>query len=191
MELHLKNSQYCHWKTKPVWFLGLPIDETLSWKPHINKIANKLSRIVGLLKKVRNFLPSKALLQIYNSLFLPHLNYSILAWGYLCDRITKLQKQAIRTICFTTFNAHTEPLFKQLNILKLSDIMLTRSLKFYYRYSKNELPGYFKQMFSPILATHPYATRNRNVPLIPAPSYNLTKKRIRYYIPKVRTIYLK
>ena len=63
--------------------------------------------------------------------------------------------------------------------------MLTRSLKFYYRYSKNELPGYVKQMISPILATHPYATRNQNAPLIPAPSYNLTKKRIRYYIPKV------
>ena len=51
---------------------------------------------------------------IYNSLFLPHLNYSILAWGFTSDRILVLQKQAIRLISSAGFRAHTEPLYKEL-----------------------------------------------------------------------------
>ena len=125
-------------------FLGLMLDEKLSWKPHINKIANKLSRIIGLLKKLRHYLPPKGLLLMYNSLFLPHLNYAILAWGYSGDRIAKLQKQAIRLLCSARSNAHTEPLFKKLNTLKFCDLMHARALKFYFRHSNSELPRYFE-----------------------------------------------
>ena len=80
-------------KTSEFNFLGLQIHETLSWTPHINMISNKLSRIVGILKRLRHYIPLTGLLLIYNSLFLPHLNYSILAWGHSCDRVFKLQKR--------------------------------------------------------------------------------------------------
>ena len=165
-------------------FPGLLLDDKLSWKAHIDKIANKLSIIVGILK-IRSFLPSKGLLLMYNSLFLPHLNYAILAWGYSCDRIVKLQKQAIRLICSARFNAHTEPLFKKLNTLKLYDLMQARALNFFYRYSNNELPRYFDQMFSTTYATHPYPTRNRNAPQRAMPNRSLTKKTTRFYVPSV------
>ena len=114
-------------KTSEFNFLGLQIHETLSWTPHINKISNKLSCIIGILKRLRNSIPLSGLLLICNSLFLPHLNYSILAWGHSCERIFKLQKKAVRLICNTNFYAHTEPLFKQLNILKVHDILYLKA----------------------------------------------------------------
>ena len=120
---------------------------------------------------------------MYNSLFLPHIYYSILAWGYSCDRISKLQKTAIRLICSTQFHAHTEPLFKELNILKISDLMHLKALKFYYRYTKNEVPGYFNNMFSTLPTTHTYPTRHRDTPRYAIPRHISAEKCIRYYIP--------
>ena len=60
-------------------FLGLTIDEHLSWKPHIQKISNKIARTLGIMCRLKNFLPTQILRILYNSLILPHLQYSILA----------------------------------------------------------------------------------------------------------------
>ena len=61
--------------------LGLTISDTLEWKSHVQKIANKLKHI----------LPASISLMLYNSLLLPQLNYCILAWGHNCKRLIKLQ----------------------------------------------------------------------------------------------------
>ena len=164
-------------------FLGLFVNETLNWNTHVNKIATKLSRLIGMFKRIHKFLPVKTLLLIYNSLFLPHLNYSILAWGYSWDRIFKLQKSAIRLICHERYNAHTDPLFKSLKLLKLQDIYKHKALKFYYRYSQNQIPEYFKNMFDFPTLTHPYETRNRHIPQLPISKLNKTSNCIRYHIP--------
>ena len=59
---------------------------------------------------------------IYNALILPRINYGLLVWGYENEKIFKLQKKAIRLISLAKYNAHTEPLFKTLNLLKINDI---------------------------------------------------------------------
>ena len=71
-------------------FLDITINEHLNWKDHIDKISNKISKTMGILNKLKHFIPQKAKLHIYNSLILSHLNFGILAWGYQCDRIFKL-----------------------------------------------------------------------------------------------------
>ena len=59
---------------------------------------------------------------IYFALVAPYLNHGILAWGSASnshlDRLFKLQKRAIRLINHSSFYAHTEPIFKDLKILK-------------------------------------------------------------------------
>ena len=60
-------------------FLGLIIDNQI-WKQHLLH-ANKISKTVGLLTKLKYTLPSKVLLMIYNSLVYSHLNYCSLMWG--------------------------------------------------------------------------------------------------------------
>ena len=141
-------------RTNEFDFLGLIINENLNWNAHINKILNKTSRAIAILKRLHKLLPTSTLLLIYNSLLLPHISYSILAWGFTCDRVLKLQKTAIRLLCHTHFYAHTEPLFKKLNVLRVSDLFKQKALNFYYRYCKNELPGYFRDMFATLPTTH-------------------------------------
>ena len=147
-------------------FLGLKIDSHLTWTPHINFVANKLSRINGILHKLKHFLPPDILLIIYTALFQSHLNYGITCWGHAApntSRIARISKKAIRAITLSKYNSHTTPLFKAMNILKLEDTYKLSCLKFYHKNIHNEVPIYFSSMFN----TGP----NTRVPApVPAPS---------------------
>ena len=123
--------------------VGVTINECLAWSPYTDKIANKISKYVGLLKKLKHYLPASILKILYCSLILPYLNYGSLAWGFDAKRIFKLQKRALRCINNSKFNVHTEPLFKQLNLLKIYDIFLLNCTKFYFKLCHCLLPSYF------------------------------------------------
>ena len=73
-------------------FLGLIINEHLNWNNHIDHISLKISRVIGILTRLRHTVPIDVLLLLNNSLLLPHINYSLLVWGHNPFRITKLQK---------------------------------------------------------------------------------------------------
>ncbi len=73
-------------------FLGLSLDEHLTWKCHINKISNKISQCMGILNILKHFLPIQTKILIYNLLVLSHLTFGILLWGYKCEKAFKLQK---------------------------------------------------------------------------------------------------
>ena len=100
-------------------FLGIVLNHHLNWHSHTNIIANKICKIIGILNKLKHILPRQILSNIYTSLVTPHLNYGILLWGHDATRIDKLQKKAIRTIKKSKYNAHTEPIFKKIQLLKL------------------------------------------------------------------------
>ena len=76
-------------------FLGLTLDSSLSFKFHLTKIKNKISRVIGLLHKLKHIFLSYISRMIYNSLVLLHMNYSLLAWGANCHSIELLQKKAV------------------------------------------------------------------------------------------------
>ena len=65
-------------------FLGVILDETLNWSKHIKTIISKMSRYVGIMYKVKKYLPLTARLQIYHSFVQSHLNYCSLVWGFTC-----------------------------------------------------------------------------------------------------------
>ena len=68
-------------RTCYVKFLGVLLDENLSWKYHLTELSKKLARTCGMFFKVRHFLPINILVCLYNSLFSPFLQYGILVWG--------------------------------------------------------------------------------------------------------------
>ena len=86
-------------KTK---FLGIIIDENLTWQNHINGISKTISRNIGVLNKVKYFMPQRILHTLYCTLVLSYVNYGILVWGSACktylEKIHKLKKWAIRAI---------------------------------------------------------------------------------------------
>ena len=144
-------------------FLGVIIHEKMNWEHHVNKIANKINRYIGLMNKLKNILPVATLKTLYDSLILPHLNYGNLAWGLSAGRLIQLQKRAVRVMSGSKYNAHTEPIFKSYNTLKFEDIYKLNALKFYYKYSHKELPSYFQEFcLERGSDVHTYNTRYRN-----------------------------
>ena len=164
-------------------FLGITLDENLSWNNHIQKISNKISRNVGCLYRLKHFLPLHTLKLLYNSLILPYLQYGVLLWGFKFARIFKLQKKAVRAITRSKYNAHTDPLFQNLELLKIEDIFKINLLKFQFKLVNEKLPHYFSTIFTKDELSHNYNTRNRDSFRNPTPNYSSSVNTIRYYLP--------
>ena len=133
-------------------FLGLTLNQHMNWKSHLDILSNKIARAIGILNRLKHFIPVHVKLTIYFLIYC-HFNYGILAWGNDCQRITTLQKKCIRTITNSKYNDHTDPLFSKLKLLKLPDFFNLQQLKFYYKYIKGDLPEYFKSLNFLIIIT--------------------------------------
>ncbi len=64
-----------------------------------------------------------------NSVIVSHINYSILAWSYEHNRISK---RAVQIISLSKYNAYIEPIFKTLKLLKVKYMLKLNELNFYY-----------------------------------------------------------
>ena len=134
-------------------YLGLILQANLSWNKHISHISLKVSKTIGILNRLKSIYPRKVLLTLYNTLILPHFNYCILSWGSVLrenHQLHLLQKKAIRIITNSNYIAHTEPLLKELELLKITCMFILSLWKFYYKLMTNQLPVYFAIM-KPVL----------------------------------------
>ena len=149
-------------------FLGITLDEGLTWKNHFDLIKTKISKTIGVFYRLAKTFPEEILVTLYNSLIASHLNYGILAWGRVATRLEKLQKKAIRLLTNTSskYIAHTNPLFKRLELLKIVDIFKLRVLKSCYNIYNGLLPAYFNVFLDFITREPPRVLRN---PLIHQP----------------------
>ena len=62
-------------------YLGLMIDSNLLWKYHIESICHEISKSIGIIAKIRHYVPRRVLLSVYNSSIVPYLTYGICGWG--------------------------------------------------------------------------------------------------------------
>ena len=89
-------------KVRKFSYLGVFLDETLSWKDHIEYVSSKVSRWLGLLSQIRACLTLEASKQVYNSLVQPLFDYADAAWGEIsegcCKKLQRLQNRAARII---------------------------------------------------------------------------------------------
>ena len=165
-------------------FLGLTINENLNWSAHTNKISNKISRSIGIINKLKNYIPTHIKLILYYSLILSHLQYCILIWGYQPGRLLKLQKKAERIITNSKYNAHTEPIFKHLDLLKFNDLVKLNELKFFYKYSHQTLPQKINEIpIQPNHTIHQHNTRSRYQIHTQLVKHEYAKKCLEYQLP--------
>ena len=131
-------------RTKEVTFLGVILDENLSWKSHISHIAGKISKSVGIIGRSRPCLTKLALKTLHYSLVYPYFQYCIIVWGSTyptnLNRLVLLQKRIVRIVNKKPFDAHTDPLFRDLKFLKFIDIYFLHLGKLMYSYNNNFLP---------------------------------------------------
>ena len=150
-------------RVKFVNFLGVLLDEHLSWKYHFSELSKKLARTCGMLFKTRNLLQVDVLLCLYNALFLSFLQYGLIFWGQTyasyTEPIFRLQKKAVRAISFQPRMFPSLPIFKGLKLLKLSDIFELRLLTFVFDSINKTSPDCFHNFFLFSSSVHQYSTR--------------------------------
>ena len=118
-------------------FLGITIDQNITWTQLIRKISIKISRIT--------YISQYILRLIYNSRIHPHLIYGQNIWGFKHKRITILQKKAVRILAFRPYISHSTSAFKELKIPMLKNLYTIQLYKIYYKNIHNILPVYFQR----------------------------------------------
>jgi len=171
-------------------FLGLHLNTHMTWNTHISVISKRISRVIGLIYKMKPILPFNIVLSLYNTLILPHLNYCLLSWGQNTESLLLLQKRALRAVFSAGFNAHTEPLFKICNLLKIDDIYRTKVLLFYHNLKHNALPIYFTS-FNPMYSNGNILYSFRSPKYItPSFAHEYIKVTLRYQLPNLLNHYI-
>ena len=144
-------------------YLGIMMDKNLNWKSHISFITSKIKRNIGIISKARHYLPLPLLVNLYYSFIYPYLTYGIIVWGHTypstLNPLLILQKRTLRIMTFSTFQAHTNPIFISLNILKFPDLVFLHTALFMYDFNNNNLPACFHSFFTSVKNTHSYNTR--------------------------------
>ena len=144
-------------------FLGVNIDNNLTWKLHINYIATKISKGVGILLHLSKELPKNTLSLIYKTLIQPYTTYCCITWGFTChtyiDKILSI-KNAIRIITHSQTCSHSSPLIKQLKFLNIYQIIKLQATLFMFDLLNYILPNTFEHKFLPTDKCHSYKSRN-------------------------------
>ena len=137
-------------------FLGVLIDETLTWNNHIGSVLKKIFKSTGIISKIRHYTNQNTSKLLYHALVYPYLTYANLAWGNTypskLQKLMSVQKKIVRLITFKSYSEHTEPLFKKLNLLniyKINDYLT--SLFIFQFYNMNNMPEIFNNFFKTII----------------------------------------
>ena len=144
-------------------FLGIIIDNQLTWKSHISYVSSKVSKSIGIICRLKFLLNKSTLKTLYFSLVYPYLFYGAIIWGNTynsrLERLRILQKKIIRIITNSPYLAHTNPLYSSESILKLDDIIKLEIATFMYLVENNQAPSTFENVFKHNNEIHSHNTR--------------------------------
>ena len=160
-------------------YLGVHMDNKLSWNVHTNHIKLRLSKGISMLAKIRHYVPEPVRRSLYFTFINSHTGYNLLNWGTApstyTDLISAKTRKAIRLISFASKDDPALPLFKKHSILPLDkDFELKQSI-FMWKLENDLIPR--------SLASNFRINRNRVIPIINR--LESSAKHITYAGPKV------
>ena len=156
-----------------VKFLGVHLDQHLTWNNHIAQIASKISKNTGILSHVAHILPTHVRLNLYYSLIHPFLSYCNMVWAsnYVprLKRLILLQRKAVRIIAGPCFQLSTAQKFHNFKIPNLEQIKTIQICEFMFKYRSLALPNIFDGYFHSTSEFHHYEVRSasnyRGIPI--------------------------
>ena len=148
-------------------FLGLLIDENLSWKNHIAMVTNKLSKISGVLHRLKYIYIRNMFWWLYINHCLFHILITALFFGVIISTLfLNCRKKLLELLQIAHYIAHSEPILKGLSLVKVQDMYELKILKFLYKLHANDFPRYFDVYRSHLNKIEiPYALRPHLLPV--------------------------
>ena len=149
-----------------VKLLGIHIDTKLSWDTHINMLKNRLRSSLFMFKSCKNYLDLKCRLMFYYSHFYSYIQYGISIWGSMLKKsdlkqLSIAQRKFIRCIVNAKYNAHTDPIYKELKLLKIESIIKLEQVKLFYKINNRSCPSEILKEFK---FNYGKSTRNKSNP---------------------------
>ena len=164
-------------KTK---YLGMIVDDSLTWEDHIDYITLKINRGIGIIRRVRQLIPEKALLLLYQTLIDPYFRYCSTVWGQ-CGETVKDKLQALQNRTATSIAKVKYEHADHLQLLLKFGWLSVRSLisygmgVFMHKTLNGLAPNSMPEIFEKHADIHQYSTRSANVDGILIPHRNLSK----------------
>ena len=175
-------------------FLGVHIDNALTWKYHIDHICSKVSKNTGIILKARKILQSETLLTLYYSFILPYFNYCIHIWGSTFEshlsKVQIKQKKIVRIICGVPPMTPTLPLFKKMALLNIKQLYEYSIGMLMYKIHHSMTPPILN-MFVRNADIHEHSTRQHSHLHIPKCRTELGKRFIKYQGAIIWNMYLR
>ena len=129
--------------SKHVKYLGIYLDNFLSWHKQEQDMRTRLSRAAGMLCKIRHYVNFHTLKMVYHGIFSSILTYGSLIWGQhnrIVSRLQTIQNKAIRYMTFKSKRTTANPLFKEAGILNLHDFIIQQNCLFAHDSINRNLP---------------------------------------------------
>ena len=132
-------------------YLGVHVDQYLSWDVHIAEMMKKISRALGMIRHAKQYLPLSVLQTMYRSMVEPYFRFCCPVCG-VCgttalNKLQKLQNRAARIVTNSPYRMSAPPIIKQLGWLTVNDLIETETLKMVYRSINHEAPEYLTGLF--------------------------------------------
>ena len=148
-----------------VKYLGIVVDDRLTWKEHVSYISKKISRNLGAIKRSRQCITVDSTTALYRTLIEPYLRYCCNVWGScgnaLLHRLQTLQNRAVHVITNTSHeNADHELLLNHLDLLSVEQIIQFDKLCVIYKMVNGLAATNTMDLFQPAEKAHRYETRS-------------------------------
>jgi hypothetical protein len=145
-------------------YLGLHLDSHLDWNHHISHVAGKISKRLGVLKRVRRHLNLFTAKMLYNALVLPMFDYCDVVLSNMnlsqLDRLQKLQNRGARILLGLDSRSHVTDMMENLKWLNVKQRCELHTATMVYKIKNNIAPPYLTQLLSNEHSSHSYETRS-------------------------------
>ena len=138
--------------------LGLFIDSNLTWRVHVDFLCKKISSLIGLFYKIKDFLNYVSKIMFYNSYILPRSDYCLTIWGNApkssTEKIFRLQKRAVRIVLNVPKDSPSAYVFNQLKWMSLYQRIFYQKCLLMYCIINNVYPSYLHTYVKAHLVNH-------------------------------------
>ena len=168
-------------RTNSFEYLGVLIDEKLSWDLHVDKTCKKVGSSIAVMKQIMPFVPNSTLQTIYKAMTQPYFDDCSPLWGYcsayLKEKLQRFQNRAERIISGANYEINSADVLESLGWQTLEERRKRNKSKLMYRILNNRVAPILKEQF----------TRSSNLP----ENYNLRCRRTDLILPNPKRDYLK
>ena len=119
--------------------------------PHCKRFKEVVVRHIGIMRKVKPFIPISSLLNIYQSIVEPYFDYCSIVWNgigdNLADKLQKLQNRAARVITGADYLTPTNEILNKLGWSNLKERRNKQKALMMFKIVNGMIPRYLKEIF--------------------------------------------